>query len=80
MNSEGGSGGNPHGYTGTPGDMERVTVRVPRAMLSDVEALVERGTYPNRSEAIRRAMAELDGVEDRAVPSRRVVADGGSDD
>lgn len=43
--------------TGEP--TERVTVRVPTAQLEDIEALVEAGRYPNRSEAIRAAIGQL---------------------
>lgn len=43
--------------------MERVTVRLPKRQLREVEALVEDGEFPNRSEAIRSAIRGL--VEDK---------------
>jgi antitoxin ParD1/3/4 len=55
--------------------MERVTIRLDSDVLSDVEELVERGEYPNRSEVIRDALRELDGVEDPRE-LQRVMADG----
>jgi Arc/MetJ-type ribon-helix-helix transcriptional regulator len=39
--------------------MERVTLRIPRQQVEQVEELVERGEFPNRSEAIRSAVREL---------------------
>jgi len=39
--------------------MERVTLRIPQQQIEQVEQLVERGEYPNRSEAIRSAVREL---------------------
>ena len=39
--------------------MERVTLRIPEQQIERVEQLVERGEYPNRSEAIRSAVREL---------------------
>lgn len=38
---------------------ERVTFRIPRQQLNEVEQLVEAGVYPNRSEAIRQAVRDL---------------------
>ena len=37
---------------------ERVTVRIPRAQLDNVEDLVEAGEYPSVSEAFRDAVRE----------------------
>ncbi|AEN06685.1 ribbon-helix-helix domain-containing protein [Halolamina sp.] len=39
--------------------MERVTLRIPKQQIDRVEQLVERGEYPNRSEAIRAAVRQL---------------------
>jgi antitoxin ParD1/3/4 len=39
--------------------MERVTLRIPKQQIEEVEQMVERGTYPNRSEAIRSAVREM---------------------
>jgi Arc/MetJ-type ribon-helix-helix transcriptional regulator len=65
--------------------VERVTFRVPESVLDDVDSLVERGEYRNRSEAFRDALQELDGVgepPERPSPaeqrSRAVRTDGGA--
>ena len=39
--------------------MERVTLRIPKQQIEEVEQMVERGKYPNRSEAIRSAVREM---------------------
>jgi antitoxin ParD1/3/4 len=39
--------------------MELVSVHLPKAMLVALDGLVSRGIYPNRSEAIRDALAKL---------------------
>lgn len=39
--------------------MERVTLRVPKQQLEEVEEMVEAGEFPNRSEAIRAAIRDL---------------------
>lgn len=39
--------------------MERVTLRIPKKQIEEVEKLVEFGEYPNRSEAIRTAVRQL---------------------
>ena len=39
--------------------MERVTLRIPKQQIEDVEELVDSGEFPNRSEAIRQAVREL---------------------
>jgi transcriptional regulator, CopG family len=39
--------------------MELVSVHLPRAMLIALDNMVRRGIYPNRSEAIRDALAKL---------------------
>jgi Arc/MetJ-type ribon-helix-helix transcriptional regulator len=47
--------------------MERVTLRIPEQQVEAIEALVDDGEYPNRSEAIRAAVrsmvTEKDGHE-----------------
>jgi Arc/MetJ-type ribon-helix-helix transcriptional regulator len=43
--------------------MERVTLRIPKQQIEEVEDLVENGQYPNRSEAIRAAVRELIGEQ-----------------
>jgi len=39
--------------------MELISVHLPRAMLVTLDNLVKKGIYPNRSEAIRDALAKL---------------------
>ncbi|MFB6132978.1 MAG: ribbon-helix-helix domain-containing protein [Halanaeroarchaeum sp.] len=39
--------------------MERVTLRIPRQQVEEVEQMVESGEFPNRSEAIRSAVREM---------------------
>jgi hypothetical protein len=39
--------------------MELVSVHLPKAMLVTLDDMVRRGIYPNRSEAIRDALAKL---------------------
>jgi len=39
--------------------MERVTLRIPKQQVEQVERMVETGEYPNRSEAIRSAVREM---------------------
>jgi antitoxin ParD1/3/4 len=39
--------------------MERVTLRIPKAQIEDVEQMVESGEFPNRSEAIRAAVRDM---------------------
>lgn len=39
--------------------MERCTIRLPERQLDDVDRLVDRGEYPNRSEAIRAAVRDM---------------------
>ena len=38
--------------------MERVTTRIPKRQVNSLEALVEQGEFPNRSEAIRAFVRE----------------------
>ncbi|ELY40485.1 MULTISPECIES: ribbon-helix-helix domain-containing protein [Natronorubrum] len=39
--------------------MERVTLRIPKQQIDEVEQLVDSGEFPNRSEAIRSAVREM---------------------
>jgi Arc/MetJ-type ribon-helix-helix transcriptional regulator len=39
--------------------MERVTLRIPKQQIEEVEQMVEHGQFPNRSEAIRSAVREM---------------------
>ena len=39
--------------------MERVTLRIPKQQIEEVEQMVETGTFPNRSEAIRAAIRDM---------------------
>ena len=39
--------------------MERVTLRIPKQQIEEVEQMVETGEFPNRSEAIRSAVGEM---------------------
>jgi len=49
----------------TTGSMERVTFRATESQLAEVEALVDAGEFPNRSEAIREAVRQLVSAESR---------------
>lgn len=40
-------------------NMERVTLRIPKQQIEEVEQMVETGEFPNRSEAIRSAVREM---------------------
>jgi len=40
-------------------NMERVTLRIPKAQIEDVERMVDSGEFPNRSEAIRSAVRDM---------------------
>jgi Arc/MetJ-type ribon-helix-helix transcriptional regulator len=56
--------------------MERVTLRIPKAQIEDVERMVDGGEFPNRSEAIRSAVRDmlneqLDDGRERERESRR---------
>ena len=39
--------------------MERVTLRIPKQQIEEVERMVEMGEFPNRSEAIRAAVRTM---------------------
>jgi Arc/MetJ-type ribon-helix-helix transcriptional regulator len=52
--------------------MDRVTLRMPTAQVEGLEAAVEAGEFPNRSEAIRYAVRELlDSEPEHDVRERR---------
>ncbi|MFC7139714.1 transcriptional regulator [Halobacteriales archaeon QS_9_67_15] len=55
--------------------MERVTLRIPKQQIEEVERMVETGEYPNRSEAIRAAVREKlneqDGGKERPSEKRK---------
>ncbi|WP_302082534.1 ribbon-helix-helix domain-containing protein [Salinibaculum rarum] len=44
--------------------MERVTLRIPKQQIEEVEQMVDTGEYPNRSEAIRSAVREMLAEQD----------------
>ncbi|MEZ3116541.1 ribbon-helix-helix domain-containing protein [Halobaculum sp. MBLA0147] len=44
--------------------MERVTLRIPKQQIEEVERMVETGEYPNRSEAIRAAVRDMLNEQD----------------
>ncbi len=44
--------------------MERVTLRIPKQQIEEVEHMVETGEYPNRSEAIRAAVRDMLNEQD----------------
>jgi len=51
--------------------MERVTLRIPKQQIDEVEQMVETGEFPNRSEAIRSAVREMLNERDEEADSRR---------
>ena len=55
--------------------MERVTLRIPKQQIEEVERMVDSGEYPNRSEAIRAAvrekLAEQEGGKERPSEKRK---------
>jgi Arc/MetJ-type ribon-helix-helix transcriptional regulator len=44
--------------------MERVTLRIPKQQIEEVERMVETGEFPNRSEAIRSAVRDMLNEQD----------------
>lgn len=40
-------------------EMDRITVRIPRPQVKDLERRVDDGEFPNRSEAVRAGVREL---------------------
>ncbi|WP_435196012.1 ribbon-helix-helix domain-containing protein [Natronomonas sp. EA1] len=53
--------------------MERVTLRIPKQQIEEVERMVDTGEFPNRSEAIRSAVRDMinEQTEGRDHESRR---------
>ena len=51
--------------------MERVTLRIPKQQIEEVEQMVETGEFPNRSEAIRSAVREMLNEQSDAHDSSR---------
>jgi Arc/MetJ-type ribon-helix-helix transcriptional regulator len=51
--------------------MERVTLRIPKQQIEEVERMVETGQYPNRSEAIRSAVREMINEEEDTQDTRQ---------
>lgn len=51
--------------------MERVTLRIPKQQIEEVEQMVETGEFPNRSEAIRSAVREMINEQGDATESGR---------
>ena len=51
--------------------MERVTLRIPKQQIDEVEQMVETGEFPNRSEAIRSAVREMLNEQDGDQDGRR---------
>ena len=57
--------------------MERVTLRIPKQQIEEVEQMVETGEFPNRSEAIRSAVREMineQQAESRDSPTKHTWA------
>ncbi len=51
--------------------MERVTLRIPKQQIEEVEQMVETGQFPNRSEAIRSAVREMLSEQSEAETRQR---------
>lgn len=51
--------------------MERVTLRIPKQQIDEVEQMVETGQFPNRSEAIRAAVREMLNEHDQGKRERK---------
>ena len=52
--------------------MERVTLRIPKQQIEEVERMVETGEFPNRSEAIRSAVREM--INEQQAETRESTA------
>jgi len=52
--------------------MPRVCVRIPRAQRKEIEQLVERGDFPNTSEAIRSAIRKQVSEQTERVRSNQL--------
>lgn len=55
--------------------MSLISVHVPKRMLEELDELVRRGIYPNRSEAIRAAIRELLYKESLKPAARQTTAE-----
>ncbi|PSQ12933.1 ribbon-helix-helix protein, CopG family [Halobacteriales archaeon QS_5_70_15] len=53
--------------------MERVTLRIPKQQIDEVERMVDTGQFPNRSEAIRSAVREMinEQADEERQPEKR---------
>jgi len=53
--------------------MERVTLRIPKQQIEEVERMVDTGQFPNRSEAIRSAVREMinEQADEERQPEKR---------
>jgi antitoxin ParD1/3/4 len=51
--------------------MERVTLRIPKQQIEEVEQMVETGEFPNRSEAIRAAVRDMIGEQAETGRTKR---------
>ncbi|MGM0590796.1 MAG: ribbon-helix-helix domain-containing protein [Halobacteriota archaeon] len=56
--------------------MERVTLRIPKQQIEEVEQMVDSGEFPNRSEAIRSAVRDMlnEQTDSRETNSKRTWA------
>lgn len=57
--------------------MERVTLRIPEQQVRAIEALVDDGEFPNRSEAIRaavRSMVTEKDAQEKVKQKRKKIA------
>ncbi|GAB3028544.1 ribbon-helix-helix domain-containing protein [Natronobiforma cellulositropha] len=50
--------------------MERVTLRIPKQQIEEVEQMVDSGEFPNRSEAIRSAVREMINEQSESPPEQ----------
>jgi Arc/MetJ-type ribon-helix-helix transcriptional regulator len=50
--------------------MERVTLRIPKQQIEEVERMVDTGQFPNRSEAIRSAVREMINEQETEPPEK----------
>ena len=51
--------------------MERVTLRIPKKQIEEVERMVDTGEFPNRSEAIRSAVREMINEQENHEDGKR---------
>ena len=60
--------------------MKRVTLRIPERQVDELDSHVDRGEYPNRSEAIRAAVRDKLSELDAERPGRELWSKGTGDD